>query len=672
MGMMKIPKIILALKALRELGFTQVSLYALYQLGMHSGHYRRATSQQQLEAQARSGLQPGSHIQVGLLPLPERAALLTCLGAEGKAQLLAEAQEILDGRVRLFGGQTMLSLENAISTSSQPLVHWSEWEQTQQGDVKFTWEPGRFGWAYPLCRAYWISGENHSPDERYSASFWRYTEAFLKANPPGLGAHWASAQEVALRLLAIVFAAQVFVASPHTTPKRAAWLAEAVALHAVRIPPTLLYARAQNNNHLLSEAVGLYTAALALPDHPQARRWRRLGWHWFEQGLRTQIAIDGAYSQHSANYHRLMLQLALWMWRLSQAQGEHFSPLVQERLAVATTWLYGLLDPYNGGMPNLGPNDGAYILPLTTRPFADYRPVLQAARQVFGDALPPSPDGWDEMSLWLGTAKAAPSNARNFSFNAPGVLRAEDGQSWAYLRAARLQGRPGHADQLHVDLWRRGLNIAQDAGTYLYNAAPPWNNALTHTAVHNTLTINNQEQMHRAGRFLYLERAQARLLPQEPPIGRALVAQHDGYRRLGVIHQRRLLLAQDGDWEIDDIVLPAANTSQAPVQVCLHWLLLDGQWRLEQQGPTTILYLQTGLETVRLTIQVGAGFTSPPEVFLVRAGELLHGSGTVEPTWGWSSPTYGDKIPALSLHVNTTQKMGHQPYNLTSKFHFME
>ena len=33
-------------------------------------------------------------------------------------------------------------------------------------------------------------------------------------------------------------------------------------------------------------------------------------------------------------------------------------------------------------------------------------------------------------------------------------------------------------DQLHLDLWWRGLNIAQDAGTYLYNADPPWDNPL--------------------------------------------------------------------------------------------------------------------------------------------------------------------------------------------------
>jgi hypothetical protein len=56
------------------------------------------------------------------------------------------------------------------------------------------------------------------------------------------------------------------------------------------------------------------------------------------------------------------------------------------------------------------------------------------------------------------------------------------------------------------------LNIAQDSGTYLYNAEPPWNNIFTSTLLHNTVTINHQEQMQRAGKFLYLHWAQGQLL----------------------------------------------------------------------------------------------------------------------------------------------------------------
>ena len=38
--------------------------------------------------------------------------------------------------------------------------------------------------------------------------------------------------------------------------------------------------------------VGLITAARALPEHPHAKRWAKLGWRWFNRGLETQIAKD--------------------------------------------------------------------------------------------------------------------------------------------------------------------------------------------------------------------------------------------------------------------------------------------------------------------------------------------------------------------------------------------
>jgi len=60
-----------------------------------------------------------------------------------------------------------------------------------------------------------------------------------------------------------------------------------------------------------------------------------------------------------------------------------------------------------------------------------------------------------------------------------------------------------------------GLNVAHDPGTYLYNAAPPWDNALAGSDVHNTVTVDGGDQMLRAGRFLYLDWAQAQVVQGE-------------------------------------------------------------------------------------------------------------------------------------------------------------
>jgi hypothetical protein len=673
------------LKALQELGPGQSGLYALYQLELRSGYLRQTTKNPPQRAGDLAGATPQR-----LLSIPGRLELQQVLGEAGRASLLAEADEIMAGRVRLFGGQPVpLQLE-----PPAPLLHWIEYERQAKkvaqvapdeisSDVKYVWEPARLGWAFTLGRAYHLSGE-----EGYAETFWRLFETFLDANPPYLGLNWVSAQEAALRVLALAFGWQVFARSPHSTPERGARLAWAIAVHAARIPPTLIYARSQNNNHLLSEAAGLYTAGLALPAHPSAARWRRLGWDWFQRGLRSQIAGDGAYSQHSTNYQRLMLQLALWMNALAQTQGKAFSTESQKRVASATRWLLALLDRDSGGAPNLGPNDGAYILPLTVCSCADYRPVLQAAGLAFLGARPVECGAWDELSLWL--CKDAPgdsrvpqaSTAQPSLQQSPHILVSPAGDSWAYLRAAQFSGRPGHADQLHLDLWWRGLNIAQDPGTFLYNAPPPWDNRLAGSDVHNTLTVDGQDQMLRAGRFLFLERAQAQVTAGEPAAGErpgvwsSLTARHNGYRRLDLVHQRTVSALPGGGWLVEDALLPirAGRASAQPHTASLHWLLPDWPWEVQTVETVMqfVLCLVSPYGPLRLSLSVrGEANNSavPAQSQLVRAGKLLYGCGPVRPTWGWSSPTYGDKMPALSLRLLARRL---PPFYFVSEWSFPE
>ena len=60
--------------------------------------------------------------------------------------------------------------------------------------------------------------------------------------------------------------------------------------------------------------------------------------------------------------------------------------------------------------------------------------------------------------------------------------------------------RPSHMDQLHLDLWHRGVNIFCDSGTYSY--ASNIGNELSSTVAHNTVRILGAEQMNKNGAFL--------------------------------------------------------------------------------------------------------------------------------------------------------------------------
>jgi hypothetical protein len=665
----------ITLKAIWELGPYQTGQYGLYRLGLHSGllHWRT-----QAALRTASSVSTGS-FELSFLPEPDLPKLGTLIQPEDRTALLRTCEEICSGTARIFAGQAA-PIVTLHPTSQQ------DWSAVREGalaeDVKFIWEPARFGWALQLAQAYRLTG-----DELYPQAFWSLSERFFQANPPYQGVQWASAQEVAMRLMALALAARLFGASAALDGPHQGTLSRWMAIHAARIPPTLAYARAQNNNHLLSEAAGLLTAGAALPEHPQASGWRSLGWRLLEQGLVSQIAESGEYVQHSANYHRLMLQIALWAALVGATHGYRWAEPVSKRIQAAIRWLAALIDPATGRAPNLGPNDSADLLPLSGRPAGDFRPVLQAAgRHFLGRPLFPA-GAWDDLSAWLGIrereSSPVPSTPQSpiqtsggqgvildvgeLNPLAPLTLHHPRHESWCYLRAARFTARPGHADQLHLDLWWRGENIALDPGTFRYNAPPPWENALTHTAVHNTLMLENQEQMARAGRFLYLDRAQAEVLMRA---GDHIAGRHNGYRGLGLAHQRSVLATPWG-WRVEDLVTPLRfRLSVRPIAARLHWLAPDWPWKLEQTGDRIQFALESPHETIYVQILArGTRQPSPPDLkpFAVRAGKTLIGEIRDQPTWGWNSPAYGLKYPALAFGV---QLVWRPPFTLVTEWRF--
>ena len=651
---MHLPKLHHAFKLARQLGPIQVALYALYKFGLKTGHYRRIESRE---------LETSDLLPKHLFSLPDRDQLAQILGEDGQRTLLAEADEIVEGKFRMFGGEPV----EIKLTFNQHLHHWAKYETnpkllsnlySQISDIKFIWEPARFGWAYILGRAYHLTR-----NETYAETFWHYFETFTNANPPNLGPHWMNGQEVAIRLMAFVWASQVFETAAASSSERRARLAESIAAHASRIPPTLVYARAQNNNHLVTEAAGLYTAGLAL-GHPG---WRALGWRWLNWAFRHQISGYGEYIQHSSNYHRVMLHAALWVHAIRDAD---WPPLTLQSLGRATHWLFSMLDPASGRTPNLGANDGALILPLAVTPFNDFRPTVQAAARAFLRFQMPG-GVWDEMSLWLGLD--AHEKAYDPSLYLADHPRGRD--SWAYLRASTFPSRLGHMDQLHLDLWWRGLDVAQDAGTYLYNADHPWDNPLVTGRVHNTVTVDGRDQMTRAGRFMTLDwfpaYSKSMVSTDESVLGQ-VTGYHKGYR--GVRHERTVTVYADERWVVEDKflsgkyarggVLAAGDgggsnfgigsklISKEPHTYRLHWLLPDWEWEVESRDQRVEISLKSPCGKVVLALQTDQQVSSLHSlVSLARAGEVVYGTRDVQPFEGWASPTYGVKEPALSLAV---------------------
>lgn len=637
-------KFFIGIKYLRQLGIRPLVLFALYKLGLMTGHYRRTNTALNVERLTFNAL----------FTLPNRDQLAQTLGEEGKSALLKEADEIINGNIRIFGELTQLDFN-----PDQPLQHWTAYETTvnrltvnvPHNDIKFLWEPARFAFTFPLGRAYHLTQDN-----QYAEAFWKYFEAFTKLNPANLGPHWMNGQEVALRLISLVWAAHVFEAAPAASAERRGLLIQSIYAHASRITPTLVYARSQNNNHLVTEAAALYTAGLFFENS----NWRKLGWKWLNGSFQNQIGGYGEYTQHSTNYHRLMLQTALWINFIKQ---DVFPIKTSQAIGRSAHWLFSLLDSASGLTPNLGANDGALIFPLSASVFEDYRPTVQAAARAF---LRTSLTAgiWDELSIWFGLK--ATERVTDSSVYLTDHPRGRD--SWAYLRASHFKSRLSHIDQLSLDLWWRGLNITQDAGTYLYNAEPPWDNPLVTTRVHNTVTVDGGDQMTRAGRFLVLDWINAyskNLIETDENILSRVRAYHRGYRNTK--HERTVTVYQNEHWVVEDKLTTRSRSLHV---YRLHWLLPDYEWKIENRESGIDLCLKSPNGWITLSVDsslISNPSSFPPSFSLVRAGQLVYGQRDTQPWEGWVSRTYGQKSPALSFVFEVTSAFH---TTITSEFIF--
>jgi hypothetical protein len=136
------------------------------------------------------------------------------------------------------------------------------------------------------------------------------------------------------------------------------------------------------------------------------------------------------------------------------------------------------------------------------------------------------------------------------------------------------------------------------------------------------------------------------LIETQETILQKVTAKHTGYRRLRVEHERIVSVYEDETWLIEDR-LP--NWGKRPHRYRLHWLLPDWAWTVETRGEgELVLQLGSPHGPLRFLVTTSA---RPLRVQLARAGQLIHGEGTVEPFDGWCSPTYGQKIPALSFSI---------------------
>jgi hypothetical protein len=384
---------------------------------------------------------------------------------------------------------------------------------------------------------------------------------------------WACGQETAIRAIALLWIESALADAPPSSTSRMGSLRETLFSSGYRIADALGYALSQRNNHGLSECVGLVALGARFRTiNATAESWWREGRRELERQVLDQFAPDGWYVQHSFTYLRLALDQLVHAERLFQRAGDGSSEPVAERVRSAIRLLGTVIDAESGDVPNHGANDGAFGLPLTTRPFRDFRASLTAAAATFRVQLPRGIEPDSEVVAWLDVDPAvrAGEGRPRVVVGESGWVDARIDGARVFARAGTYRSRPSHIDAVHVDVWIAGKPVAVDAGTYRY--VGPWLRSLADERAHNTIAIGKWPMAKRGPRFLWLEWPRATITSftsSDDSVFIELI--NESWRDVGIEHRRTCRLAGDGVTVLDEVGLAAG----AAARVSVHWLL-DG------------------------------------------------------------------------------------------------
>lgn len=381
------------------------------------------------------------------------------------------------------------------------------------GDIRQLWEPARLQHLVDLAV---IARAGDAGPRRDAVRLIRAQLASWAADNPALaGAHYISAMECALRMIALCHALDLI---REDLDDDAPWMAllAIVATHAPLIARRLsLHSSA--GNHTAAEAAGLVYAGLLFPEMAAAPQWLATGLALLDRESARQVLPDGGGAEQALGYHRFTIQLLALVQGLLEHHGQPAPP------AIAAAVLRG----------------GRFLA------------VMGAVAIGDGD------DGC-ALSRYLVLPAGRPSSGPEVQvFEHAGYTVAEIGSSGAPMTLIFDHGPlgmppsfgHGHADALAVLLTAGGEPVLVDTGTYTYTGDPQWRRFFRGTPAHNTITVDGCDQAVQEACFLWSRPYRAGVIAADvgnPGHGRVL-AEHDGYRHLGVRHVRGVAWSR-GHW----------------------------------------------------------------------------------------------------------------------------
>jgi hypothetical protein len=505
--------------------------------------------------------------------------------------------------------------------STWPQVNSNEIDyitESRPGDIRQIWELNRHQYFLVLGRAWRLSG-----DTRWAELFVRHLEDWIDRNPYEEGVNWVHAQEVALRAISWTWAWHLFHDAECFSKDIRIKFLKVLNWHLRYLERHVCAYGKWTHNHLISELAGLYIVSRVFPFFNRSQRLEQWSRKLLERESVKQILPEGIAAELSTNYMLFIMDSLLGV---VCCDTNYWSRSRTQKLLIEMSKASAHLIRPDKTLPFLGDNDSGrgFILSenLTRRDlYQDLACLLERPAK-----SPCSQDQIDSSLLWIFAENAHQNSPPIKSIGKSGKLFDDAGiycfrssadcdADWLIFRgggvnrAKWVSQSHHHADALSFEFVQNGTSIFVDPGTYAYSIDETQRASFRSSAVHNTLSVEDNEQCDFGrGRFGVWKLPNSYYLPDNDPEN-AVIAMACSYSQ--VCHERVLRIYNTGLIIEDKVQRPAEKTAVLSLQLApgltakqeeSGWTVIESNTRIritELNGLSLAYHIKPGFVSVK-------------------------------------------------------------------------
>ena len=462
----------------------------------------------------------------------------------GADQSGAEADDIMENKFVIFGSKLAFKDIKWHDDITAKVFNRSF-------DVKIPWELSRFNFLYVLGKKY-----QSTANEKYAKKFVFLFNDWHSKNPFLKGINWSCAMEVSIRSINLIWGYHFFKDSEQISTEFWSKFSNSLQQHAHYLKNNweiFLH----NNNHYIADLLGYYYLCLLFKKNKSFYKQAL----WCHKKLLTeffkQIQPDGTSYEGSTNYHKLVSEMYLHFYTLSEEHDIKLPKKFKDQFEKMIQFLKDCTD-HGNNLVQIGDNDSGKI--VTGLSLKQTNKEISRHYSNFGISIIKTNTDWSVTDQSV-TDQSGNKKLCNWhiTFRHPTYKNQPTGHF--------------HIDDLSITLSLNDNPILVDPGTYVYTANTEKRNQLRSSKPHNTFHLNLDEKTQNLFSINKKQQSDSSYIEHKKDLI-TILNHHNRYSHLGLIANRSLNFSNKMQaLEITDWWEGFANSESRLIDTTSNWIL---------------------------------------------------------------------------------------------------